>query len=347
MKEKYIHYFKEEYAKLNAPQQKAVDTTDGAVLVVAGPGTGKTQILAARIANILLKTDAKPQNILCLTFTDAGVVAMRNRLERFIGTDAYKVNIHTFHSFCNKVIQENASYFSVKELEPIGDLERIQLMEKLVDGFDVNHPLKRMRGDVYYEISSGRLNNLFSMMKRENKSAEDIEKAVDAYIEDLPNREGFYYKRKYKEFNAGDPNPKKIEAEKAKMDLTIAAAKEMKNYDQLKAEKGYYDFDDMILWVLKAFKEDEDLLLNYQERFQYILVDEYQDTNGAQNDIFKQLISYWENPNAFVVGDDDQSIYRFQGANLTNIVDFYEKVICNAFKTPEEVKKRVIVMDNN
>lgn len=347
MKEKYIQYFKEEYAKLNTPQQKAVDTTEGALLVVAGPGTGKTQILAARIANILQKTDAKPQNILCLTFTDAGVVAMRNRLEQFIGTDAYKVNIHTFHSFCNKVIQENASYFSVKELEPIGDLERIQLMEKLVDGFDVNHPLKRMRGDVYYDISSGRLNNLFSLMKRENFTAAQIEKSIEAYIADLPNREGFFYKRKYKEFNAGDPKPKAIETEKEKMELTLAAAKELETYQQLKAEKGYYDFDDMILWVLKAFKEDEDMLLNYQERFQYVLVDEYQDTNGAQNEIFKLLISYWENPNAFVVGDDDQSIYRFQGANLSNIIDFYDSVICKSFTNINERKERVIVMDKN
>lgn len=347
MKEKYIQYFKEEYAKLNTPQQKAVNTTEGALLVVAGPGTGKTQILAARIANILQKTDAKPQNILCLTFTDAGVVAMRNRLEQFIGTDAYKVNIHTFHSFCNKVIQENASYFSVKELEPIGDLERIQLMEKLVDGFDVNHPLKRMRGDVYYDISSGRLNNLFSLMKRENFTAAQIEKSIESYIEDLPNREGFFYKRKYKEFNAGDPKPKAIEAEKEKMELTLAAAKELETYQQLKAEKGYYDFDDMILWVLKAFKEDEDMLLNYQERFQYVLVDEYQDTNGAQNDIFKLLISYWENPNAFVVGDDDQSIYRFQGANLSNIIDFYNSVICKSLTDISKRKERVIVMDKN
>ena len=168
MKEKYIEFYQEESKKLNAAQQKAVDTTEGAVLVVAGPGTGKTQILAARIANILQKTDAKPHNILCLTYTDAGVVAMRNRLEQFIGTDAYKINIHTFHSFCNKVIQENASYFSVKELEPLSDLERIELMEKLVDNFDVNHPLKRMRGDIYYDVHSGRLNGLFSLMKKEN-----------------------------------------------------------------------------------------------------------------------------------------------------------------------------------
>src|ERR1700727_1669229 len=99
--------FTEEYQKLNAQQRQAVDTIDGPVMVIAGPGTGKTQILAARIGKILLDTDALPQNILCLTYTDAGTVAMRRRLLSFIGPDAYKVHIHTFHSFCNDIIQEN------------------------------------------------------------------------------------------------------------------------------------------------------------------------------------------------------------------------------------------------
>src|SRR6478752_8625945 len=97
--------FYEEYNKLNEQQRKAVDTIEGPVMVIAGPGTGKTQILASRIGKILLETDSLPQNILCLTYTEAGVVAMRKRLTRFIGSDAYKVNIYTFHAFCNDIIQ--------------------------------------------------------------------------------------------------------------------------------------------------------------------------------------------------------------------------------------------------
>src|SRR5678810_1510986 len=89
--------FYEEYNKLNEEQRKAVDTIEGPVMVIAGPGTGKTQILAARIGKILLETDVLPQNILCLTYTDAGAVAMRKRLLQFIGPDSYKVNIYTFH----------------------------------------------------------------------------------------------------------------------------------------------------------------------------------------------------------------------------------------------------------
>src|SRR5215467_16091156 len=95
-----LNKFNEEYQKLNEHQRKAVDTIDGPVMVIAGPGTGKTQILASRIGKILLETDAYPQNILCLTYTDAGAVAMRRRLTQFIGPDAYKVNIFTFHAFC-------------------------------------------------------------------------------------------------------------------------------------------------------------------------------------------------------------------------------------------------------
>src|SRR6201990_1747764 len=103
--------FNEAYQQLNTQQRIAVDHIDGPVMVIAGPGTGKTQILAARIGKILLDTDSNPSNILCLTYTDAGVIAMRRRLLEFIGPDAYKVNIYTFHAFCNDIIQENLSLF--------------------------------------------------------------------------------------------------------------------------------------------------------------------------------------------------------------------------------------------
>lgn len=110
--------FLEEYHKLNEQQRQAVDSIEGPVMVIAGPGTGKTQILAARIGKILLDTDALPENILCLTYTDAGAIAMRRRLQQFIGADAYKVNIYTFHAFCNDVIQDNLSMFEKIPLMP-------------------------------------------------------------------------------------------------------------------------------------------------------------------------------------------------------------------------------------
>src|SRR5689334_14773540 len=106
-RQKLLEKFNLEYARLNTEQRKAVDQIEGPVMVIAGPGTGKTQILSARVGKILIDTDVLPSNILCLTYTDSGAIAMRRRLLDMIGPDAYKVNISTFHAFCNDVIQEN------------------------------------------------------------------------------------------------------------------------------------------------------------------------------------------------------------------------------------------------
>ena len=270
-REKLNRHFTQEYAKLNENQRMAVDRIEGPVMVIAGPGTGKTQILAARIGKILLDTDALPQNILCLTYTDAGALAMRRRLLQFIGSDAYKVNIYTFHAFCNDVIQDNLSLFEKNELEPISELEKIELLRKLIDGFPKNHPLKRYRGDVYYEI--GNLSRLFSTMKQEGWKAEQIIKSIDEYIADLPNRDGFIAKRSTKEFRKGEVRTDKIAEAKEKMAKLSAAVSEFDHFQAMMREKNRYDFDDMINWVIRAFEENKNLLLNYQERYHYILVD--------------------------------------------------------------------------
>ena len=174
-REKLLKKFNEEYNRLNEQQRQAVDQIEGPVMVIAGPGTGKTQILSARIGKILL-SDAQidPGNILCLTYTDAGVVAMRKRLLHFIGADAYKVAIYTFHAFCNDVIQDNLCLFEKTSLDPISDLERIELMKELIDGFGKDHPLKRYRGDVYFEITG--LLWLFEHMKREGWTTDSFVK---------------------------------------------------------------------------------------------------------------------------------------------------------------------------
>ena len=312
--------FDKEYQQLNEQQRRAVDMIEGPVMVIAGPGTGKTQILASRIGKILQDTDAAAENILCLTYTDAGVVAMRKRLLQFIGPDAYKVNIYTFHAFCNDVIQENLSLFEKTVLDPVSELERIALFKELIDSLPKHNPLKRYRGDVYYEINN--LKNLFSAMKREGWAPAFINGKIDEYIASLPERDEFVYKKKYREFNAGDLKVNKIEEEKEKMEKLRAAVNEFDRFQQLMRKKNRYDFDDMINWVIKAFEENKQLLAGYQERFQYILVDEYQDTSGTQNRLVELLISYWDKPNVFVVGDDDQSIYRFQGANVENMLQF-------------------------
>ena len=328
--------FTEEYQKLNDQQRKAVDTIEGPVMVIAGPGTGKTQILAARIGKILLDTDALPENILCLTYTDAGTIAMRKRLQQFIGADAYKVSINTFHAFCNDVIQDNLNLFEKTSLDAVSELETIELFKQLIDAFPKNHPLKRYRGDVYFEINN--LRNLFSSMKREGWAPAFINQKIDEYITGLPNRDEYIAKRAVKEFKKGDVRTDKIEEEKEKMEKLRAAVNEFNNFQKLLRKRNRYDFDDMINWVINVFEENKNILANYQEKFQYLLVDEYQDTSGTQNKLVQLLISYWDKPNVFVVGDDDQSIYRFQGANVENML---------AFATAYSKDLMTVVLTNN
>jgi DNA helicase-2/ATP-dependent DNA helicase PcrA len=312
--------FREEYGKLNERQRLAVDTIEGPVMVIAGPGTGKTQILASRIGKILLETQVDPWNILCLTYTDAGVVAMRKRLLEFIGPNAHKVNISTFHAFCNDVIQENLFLFEKTEMDAVSELEKIQIFKELIDGFPKNHPLKRYRGDVYFEINN--LQSLFSTMKKEGLTPEFINQRIDEYITTLPDKDEYIYKTsRAGKWNKGDRKPA-YQDELDRMEKLRAAVNEFPHFQQLMRRKNRYDFDDMINWVIRAFEENANLLANYQERFQYILVDEYQDTSGTQNRLVELLISFWDKPNVFVVGDDDQSIYRFQGANVENMKHF-------------------------
>ena len=317
-RDRLLQQFEKTYQSLNAEQRQAVDAIEGPVMVIAGPGTGKTQILASRIGKILLETDAQPQNILCLTFTDAGVVAMRERLIQFIGSDAYKVHLHTFHSFCHTVIQENLRHFNKRELQPLTDLERIQVLKQLIDQFPKNHPLKRYKGDVYYDIEN--LTSLFSAIKREGWEIEWLHQQIDRYIQEvIPETDGFYNKRERKKGNHQLTVKGKDEVER--MEKLKSAIDCFPVYQSLLDQKHRYDFDDMIHWVIRLFETEPDILLGYQEQFQYILVDEYQDTSGSQNKIVELLVSYWQDePNLFVVGDDDQSIYRFQGANLMNLL---------------------------
>ncbi|ASZ10508.1 ATP-dependent helicase [Chitinophaga pendula] len=318
--QQYQSRFKDVYEKLNAQQREAVDNTEGPIMVIAGPGTGKTQILASRIGKILQDSDFMPQNILCLTYTDAGTVAMRKRLTDFIGPDAYRVNIHTFHSFCNEVIQDNLGLFEKTSLDPISELEKIQLLKKLIDGFGKDNPLKRYRGDVYFDMKN--LTSLFSAMKREGWTVAYIKDCIRAYLDSLPTREEYICKRATKNFKKGDIRTDKIEIEQEKMARLQAAVEQFDVFQSLMHAANRYDFDDMINWVIRAFQQHPNLLADYKERFQYILVDEYQDTSGTQNQLIRLLIDGEELPNVFVVGDDDQSIYRFQGANVENMEQF-------------------------
>lgn len=329
---------------LNTQQRRAVDLIEGPVMVIAGPGTGKTQLLAARIGNILRLTDSDPRSVLCLTYTEAGTVAMRKRLVDFLGPEGHRVPVHTFHSFCNAVIQENPGIFgSYREMQPLGDLEQRTLMKALIDGLPGEHPLRRLRGDFYYDIP--RLSSLFDTMKREDIDPERMGVAIDTYIADLPQREGFFYAINYKGFKKGDPKMAQIAEETEKMVTTRAAANLLPVWQELLDRMGRYDFSDMLRWVRDAFAKHEMLLRTYQERFLYILVDEYQDTSNLQNEVLFQLADFWEEPNLFVVGDDDQAIYRFQGASMANILEFQRRYRPEAVFLTDNYRSTQAILD--
>ncbi len=332
----YNEAFTEALDMLNDAQREAVEQIEGPVLTIAGPGTGKTHILTARIGRILMETDTQPHNILCLTFTDAGVVAMRERLLEFIGPEAHRVHIYTFHSFCNNIIQNNLELFGRHELEPLNELERVELIRQMIDNLDLDHPIKKGRADIYFY--EGHLYNLFQKMKSEDWSVEKVHQAIDLYLKDLPNREEYIYKVNRREFKKGDLKQAKLEEEQRRMELLRAAACLFPVYEAAMIKARRYDFDDMILWVLRAFDQHESLLRTFQEQYLYFLVDEYQDTNGAQNELLQKLIGFWQSPNVFIVGDDDQSIYEFQGARLKNLVDFHDQY---------EAELKLVVLKNN
>lgn len=336
-KRNYEARFRKMLAQLTAPQRAAVERTEGPVLVIAGPGTGKTHILTARIGKILQTTDTAPHNILCLTFTDAGVRAMRERLLQTIGPEAYRVHIFTFHGFCNNIIQNNLEVFGRHELEPVSELERLEMLEEILLELPSDHPLRlgRPNQPTYY---LPHLRDLFSKMKAESWEPFDLHQAVRTYLRELPDRDDYIYRRNGRGYRAGEVKTAKIAEQERKMKLLLAGADLYPRYLRAMERRHRYDYDDMILWTLEAFEKDPDLLRNYQEQYLYFLVDEYQDTNGAQNRILLELIEYWDEPNVFIVGDDDQSIYEFQGARLRNLEDFYS--------TYEDQLATVVLTDN-
>jgi DNA helicase II / ATP-dependent DNA helicase PcrA len=346
---KFIHQnnqaFSEALARLNEAQRAAVAAIEGPVLVIAGPGTGKTQVLTARIGNILLETDTQPHNILCLTFTDAGVTAMRERLLQWIGAEAHRVHIFTFHSFCNTIIQENIEQFGYREWQPLSDLEQVEIIRELMNELPSEHPLIRNKANIFYY--ERHLATLFDHFKKEGWSVATVKRDIQQYIADLPQKSAFVYKVKTKQNKKGDPKQGEIDEETKKMSHLVVAADLFPRYLQKLQDRRRYDFNDMIAWVTRAFQQNPMLLRRYQEQYLYVLIDEYQDTNGAQNHLLKQLISYWDKPNIFIVGDDDQSIYEFQGARLKNLTDFYTayKADIEIFVLKENYRSSQYILD--
>jgi DNA helicase-2/ATP-dependent DNA helicase PcrA len=309
--------FNEAYAQLNTAQKDAVDSIDGPVMVVAGPGTGKTQILTLRIANILIKTDTAPESILALTFTESGAKAMRERLRRYIGSTAYQVPIYTFHGFAQQLIARYPdSYHKVIGGRPANDLEKITLLESILENPDIK--LLRPMGNPQYYVPH--ILRMIGQLKQEYVTPDSFSEIISQQEVELEGVEKVHEKGAHKG---------KVRGEYTKKEKSIGKNKELlfvyRQYEALLTEQALYDFDDMIVETVKALTVDEDMLRDLQEQYQYILADEHQDVNGSQNKILELLAAFHDSPNIFAVGDEKQAIYRFQGASLENFLYFTEQ----------------------
>lgn len=294
---------------------------------MAGPGTGKTQVLAARIANILRMTDTAPQNILALTFTESAAKNMRERVVSMIGRAGFYVEITTFHSFCTSVIATYPEFFPIERTsQPVGDIERFDIIREIIRELPLE-ALKPLNTPYFYVKEILRA---ISELKREGVTVEDFKRLVQDSFDDsaIPEKK-----------------TEKLQFEKQKAKNEELAQIYALYQERLRA-RAKFDFDDMVTLVVQAFRDQEMLLRDYQEKFHYFLVDEYQDTNTAQNEVVQQLASFWgEEANIFVVGDPHQSIYRFQGASTENVLGFIERyplaqviTLDTSYRSPQELQ---------
>ncbi|MFH0891051.1 MAG: ATP-dependent DNA helicase [Candidatus Liptonbacteria bacterium] len=310
--------FQKAYKLLNPRQREAVDTIDGPVMVMAGPGTGKTQILTLRIANILLKTDTPPDAILALTFTEAGATNMRQRLVKLVGSAGYYVNISTFHGFCNRLILEYPEYYTrIIGSEHLAEVGQISYLREVLDKgkFEKLKPFNNPHhyvGDIVVAIKH---------LKNEGYSAEDFKKWAEKEMLKFGRISDLYHKKGVHRGKIKGNYQKLLSDIEKTMELANAYLK----YEKILLARRRYDFDDMILETVQALTRDESFLLELQEKYHYFLVDEHQDTNSAQNRVLELLAGFYENPNLFVVGDEKQAIFRFQGASLENFLYFQNK----------------------
>lgn len=304
---KQDHSFDKVYEALNTAQREAVESIEGPVMVIAGPGTGKTQVLAARIAFILQKTDTPASSILALTFTEAAAATMRKRIVDMIGNEGNYVRIYTFHALCYGIIQENPEMFPLLASgSPLSNLETYLLVEETLEHLKL-HELAPLRAKRHYVTS---IASAISTLKREHCSPEQLK----GIIIDLE-----------KELDDAALAPGKRVLLEKKIQRYSEMYKVYTYYGELLIQRGRFDYDDMINTVIDALKAHEDLRQSYQERYLYFLVDEYQDTNNAQNMLLDTLSSFWgPQANVFVVGDPHQSIYRFQGASIENMLHFLD-----------------------
>ncbi len=327
-KNKNKETFGKMYKMLNLDQKKAVDTINGPVFVMAGPGTGKTQMLTLRMANILSQEGVNPDSILALTFTNAGVIAMRKRLADFIGTEsAYKVGIFTFHSFADEQIRTFPEVFKKFAFaRPMTDIEKIRIVEDILKN-NTFKGLKTFSSDFHYTRD---IISAIDDLKSNAITVKEFEKQIvfleSRMLED--EGENAYYKVNRGTSKKGDIKKTLLTKIKKQEDRQKDLVTVYEMYQEKLDELGLYDFSDMILSVVTEAEESQEFRTSLQDKYRYILVDEHQDTNDAQSKLIEILAGEETKefrPNIFTVGDEKQAIYRFQGASLENFLKFKNK----------------------
>ena len=318
----------------NNKQSECINNTkNGQYLVLAGPGTGKTFTVIHKIEK-MLSDGVEPSSILCLTYSDAAANEMRQRLIKKMGVVASSVDIYTYHSFCNDIIKAYPAQFDLSVgVRVIKDTEKIALMKNSIDEVEPQ-VFVAPRADKYYFTKN--FINYVEKLKTKRITKEDYFKCfqtnptLEPRIKEL---EAEIYERELQGKKQNKGRYQEIE----KIKKNIGKAEDLwalyESYTQKMMNNSLIDFSDMINYVLNEFEKDSSFLSEVSNKYKYFLVDEYQDTNQLQNDIIFNLVDANKEKNIFVVGDDDQIIYGFQGAKLDTIENFLNKypetkVIC-------------------
>lgn len=281
-------------SSLNPEQLAAVEHKTGPLLIVAGAGTGKTTVVTEKIKWLLSRNLARPEEILALTFTEKAAREMEERVDKALPYGTFGMWIMTFHSFCDRILKSEALHIGLNpHYKLLTEAETYLLVKKNFWKFNLKY--FRPSGNPYKFID-GMIQH-FSRLKDEDVS-------VEQYLEFAKNQKG------------------KTADDKESGEKYLELANAYKVYEELKIAEGVMDFSDLISNVLKLFRERKSVLAGYHKQFKYILVDEFQDTNFAQYELIKTLAPAAETPNLTVVGDDSQSIYKFRGAAISNILSF-------------------------
>jgi len=301
---------------LNDEQKKAVTHDGGPLLIVAGAGTGKTTAITQRIGWLVEQEKCKPDEILALTFTDKAASEMEERVDRILPYGYIDLWILTFHSFAEKILQQHGLEIGLpNDFKLLNQTNQWMLVRQNLDRFDLDfyRPLGNPTKFIHALIK------LFSRAKDEVVSAADYLKYAESLKLNLDNKDfikDFIDKETLKTLSAKER--KILLAQEIKKTDEIANAYHV--YQQLLLENNALDFGDLINYCLELFKKRPAVLAKYRQKFKYILVDEFQDTNFAQYELVKLLAA--PKNNIAVVGDDDQSIYKFRGASISNILEF-------------------------